>query len=154
MDNQPYQSPNFQFLASIDPVLVELGARAERYALEDPNTSMIKVRQLGELLAQTIGAKFGVQRDARMDQRSLIDDLYRRQALPAEIKDLFHEIRMQGNQANHQMQGDQGKAITLLRFVRKISVWYFRTHHNDKVKFGPFSPPVATADTDAESQED
>ena len=154
MDSNSYHSPNFQFLKAVNPLLVELGARAEKYALEDPNTAMLKVRQLGELLAQTTAARFGIQPDSRGDQRSLIDDLYRRRALPPEIKNLFHEIRMEGNQANHQMQGDQGKAITMLRFVRKISVWYFRTHHNSNVKIGPFSPPIAKRDTDAESKEE
>lgn len=54
------RSPNFQFLQMVAP-LVELGSRAERYALEDPNTATIKVRQLGELLAQSVAAKFGIE---------------------------------------------------------------------------------------------
>ena len=152
MDTNSYHSPNFDFLKSVNPLLVELGARAELYALEDPNTAMLKIRQLGELLAQTVAARFGIQTDTQRDQRSLIDDLYRRRALPPEIKNLFHEIRMEGNQANHEMQGEQGKAITMLRFVRKISVWYFRTHHNSNIKIGPFSPPIATPDTDSDSK--
>jgi len=56
-----FQSPNFQFLEKVDPLLVELGARAECYSLDDPNTSMIKSRQLGELLAQIIASKNGIR---------------------------------------------------------------------------------------------
>lgn len=86
MSSSTYQSPNFQFLDKIDPLLVELGACAERYALDDPNTSMIKVRQLGELLAQLVAAKHGIRSDSRnRDQRTLIDELYRPRAIPAEI---------------------------------------------------------------------
>lgn len=153
MTNKPrYQSPNFHFLATVDPLLVELGARAEHYALDDPNTSMLKIRQLGELLAQSAAAQFGIQTDSRnQEQRGLIDDLYRRRFLPPDIKDLFHSVRMEGNQAVHQLHGDQGRAITLLRFVRKIAVWYYRTHHNGNAKVGPFVPPVATNNADAET---
>ena len=149
------RSPNFHFLAQVDPLLVEIGARAERYALDDPNTAMIKVRQLGELLAQSVAAKFGIDttQDGQIkDQRTLIDDLYRSRALPAEIKERFHEIRKEGNQANHRMHGDQGRAITLLRFARQVAVWFYRTYVNNNMKLGPFVPPVPTADTNEESR--
>ncbi len=153
--NSHFKSPNFQFLEKIDPLLVELGARAERYALDDPNTSMIKVRQLGELLAQVVAAKNGIRSDSRQkDQRSLIDELYRSRAIPAEIQTLFHTIRMDGNDANHAMKGHEGQAITLLRHARKIAVWYFRSYVNGNIKLGSFVPPLATADTGDEAKEE
>jgi len=150
-----FNSPNFQFLESVDPLLVELGARAERYALEDPNTSMIKLRQLSELLAQLIASKSGVKADSRQkDQRTLIDELYSRRVIPAEIKSLFHTIRMEGNDANHAMQGHEGQAITLLRHARKIAVWYYRAYVNGNLKLGGFAPPVPKADTSKEAKEE
>ena len=83
-------SDNFKFLVKVNLLLAELGGRAESYALEDPNTSMLKARQLGELLAQSTAAKFGITVDSRRtDQRSLIDDLYRKRLLPSEVKSLF-----------------------------------------------------------------
>ncbi len=149
------QSPNFQFLESVDPMFAELGAHAERYALDDPNTSMIKVRQFGELLAKFIASKNGVQIGGfHKGQRDLIDDLFRAQAIPAEIQSLFHTIRMEGNGANHAMEGHQGQAITLLRHARKVAVWFFRSYVNGNAKLGAFSPPVPTADTTAEAQEE
>ncbi|WP_146593775.1 type I restriction-modification enzyme R subunit C-terminal domain-containing protein [Novipirellula galeiformis] len=36
-------------MSKIEPLLGELGARAERYSLDNPNTAMMKIRQLGEL---------------------------------------------------------------------------------------------------------
>ena len=147
-------SPNFQFLASIDPVLVELGARAEGYALEDPNTSMMKVRQLGELLAQFIGSKSGVLSSREKDQRSLIDELYRSTAITPDIKNLFHTVRMEGNDAIHALQGTEGQAITLLRHVRNIAVWTFRSYVNGNAKLGGFVPPVSTKDTGKEAMDE
>jgi len=118
MSRKITQSHNFQFLEAIDPVLVELGARAELYALDDPNTSMLKTRQLGELLAQSTASKYGIRIDGdQKNQHTLIGELYSRRAFPTEIKNLFHEIRKEGIQANHAMQGDQGRAITKLTIM-------------------------------------
>ena len=41
-------SPNFAFLAEHDEQLVRLAALAERYFADDPNTSLIKLRQFSE----------------------------------------------------------------------------------------------------------
>ena len=148
-------SPNFQFLEKIDPLLVELGARAERYALDDPNTSMIKVRQLGELLAQFVAAKNGIRSDSRnKDQRSLIDELYRARGITAEIQSLLHTIRMEGNDANHAMKGHEGQAITLLRHARKVAVWAYRSYINDNIKLGGFRPPLPKTDTGKEAKDE
>jgi type I restriction enzyme, R subunit len=46
------RSLNFEFLRPHEPLLVKLGAAAERYCFEDPNVSLFKLRQFGELLAQ------------------------------------------------------------------------------------------------------
>ena len=50
-------SANFDFLAKHDPQLVRLGGLAERYFKDDPSTSLIKLRQFGELLAQLTAAR-------------------------------------------------------------------------------------------------
>ena len=46
------QSPNFGFLGRYDASLVMVGARAEQYFPDDPVTTLMKLRQFGELLAQ------------------------------------------------------------------------------------------------------
>ena len=150
--NSHFKSPNFQFLEKIDPLLVELGARAERYALDDPNTSMIKVLQLGELLAQFVAAKNGIWSGSRKkDQRTLIDELYRARGITAEIQSLFHTVCMEGNDANHAMKGHEGQAITLLRHARKVAVWAYRSYMTDNLKLGGFRPPLPKADTGKEA---
>ena len=42
----PEQSSNFNFLAEHDSLLVELAQAAERVFSSDPNTTLIKLRQL------------------------------------------------------------------------------------------------------------
>lgn len=44
----PYPPSNFGFLAEHDALFVELTASAERAFASDPNTTLIKLRQLGE----------------------------------------------------------------------------------------------------------
>jgi hypothetical protein len=43
---------NFAHLQAHDDQLVRLGMLAERYFADDPNTALLKLRQLAELLAQ------------------------------------------------------------------------------------------------------
>jgi type I restriction enzyme R subunit len=45
---------NFAQLRGYDEQLFRLGLLAERYFPEDPNTALIKLRQLGERLAQQV----------------------------------------------------------------------------------------------------
>ena len=59
MTNPPIQTANFGFLAKYDAQLARLGALAERYFGDDPNTSLMKLRQFAELLAQLTAAKTG-----------------------------------------------------------------------------------------------
>ena len=56
MTEIPIPSANFAFLAQHDVQLVRLGALAERYFRDDPNTCLIKLRQFGEVLAQLVAA--------------------------------------------------------------------------------------------------
>jgi len=43
------QPSNFSFLASRSPQLAKLGALAERYFLNDPPGTLIKLRQFGSI---------------------------------------------------------------------------------------------------------
>lgn len=50
---------NFAHLEEHDEQFLRLGLLAERYFPEDPNTSLLKLRQLTELLAQHVAANVG-----------------------------------------------------------------------------------------------
>jgi type I restriction enzyme R subunit len=58
-------SSNFEFLADYDPVFLQLATAAERAFSSDPNTTLIKLRQLGEALAQDFTARTGIVFDAK-----------------------------------------------------------------------------------------
>ena len=74
---------NFSFLKAHDEQLVRLGRLAERYFPEDPNTCLLKLRQLAELLAQLTATRVGAYQSAEEGQYELINRL-RNQDLDAQ----------------------------------------------------------------------
>lgn len=93
------QISNFSHLAAHDEQLARLGALAEHYFPEDPNTSLLKLRQFGELMAQDIAARFGEYTSTEEKQVDLLRRLQARRAIPREVGDLFYRIRTAGNDA-------------------------------------------------------
>ena len=70
----PKSSTNFGFLAKHDRHLARLAGFAELYCSSDPNTSLVKQRQVVERLAQLAAARFGVEGAPNL--RGLISELY------------------------------------------------------------------------------
>ncbi len=141
---------NFDFLEQHDIQLVRLGALAERYFHDDPNTCLIKVRQFGELLAQLIAAKTGLLQPGEESQADLLRRLKFERLLPSQVADLFHEIRILGNRASHGAGGTAAEALNALKYARQAGVWFHRTYgNNPKFHAGPFQPPAAPEDAAA-----
>ncbi len=53
------QDSNFQFLKNKNELFYQLGFIAEQNFSNDPNTTLIKLRQLGEARAQDIASRLG-----------------------------------------------------------------------------------------------
>lgn len=137
-----FTSPNFAFLTQYDEVLVRHAALAERYVFDDPNSALLKLRQLGELLAQHAAAYTGITVEARDSQHELLDRLHDRQIINAQVAQLFHGLRKAGNQAAHQHTGDRREALHQLQIARKLAVWFHKAFGGDPhFKAGPFVPP-------------
>ena len=68
---------NFDMLRAYEAQLWRLGALAERYFAEDPNTSLLKLRQLSDVLSD-------VQKRNRV--KNLLADLSRRNLIAPERK--------------------------------------------------------------------
>ncbi|MEZ5668338.1 MAG: DUF4145 domain-containing protein [Alphaproteobacteria bacterium] len=113
------RSDNFGFLAQYDAQLVRHAALAERYFAEDPSTSLIKLRQFSELLAQQVAARTARLPDA--DEKA-VDVLRRLSAdwiISRDVADLFHQLRIAGNRAVHDGAGghraDAGHLVSSVR---------------------------------------
>lgn len=130
-------SPNFGFLAVHDPQLARLGALAERYFADDPNTCLIKLRQFGEVLAQLTAANVGMYTSPDEKQLDLLRRLRDRGILKGDVDRLFHELRKMGNTATHALRSDQRSALSGLKYARFLGVWFHRVFSGDH----SFSPP-------------
>ena len=137
---------NFDMLRAYEPQLWRLGALAERYFAEDPNSSLLKLRQLAELLAKSLAARGGLYTSQEETQYELIRRLQTENLLPREIRQVFDEIRVTGNAANHALTGDHAKALATLKLCWQLSVWFHRTFKQSDFRSGPFFPPTPSGD--------
>jgi type I restriction enzyme, R subunit len=134
-------SPNFGFLEIHDPQLVRLGALAERYFTDDPNTCLIKLRQFGELLAQMLAARVGMY-DYDERQIDLMRRLRDRGILKGKVYDLFNKLRLAGNEATHALAADQRTALSNLKYAHQLGIWFHRiATKNPDFNPGSFVPP-------------
>jgi type I restriction enzyme R subunit len=140
---------NFAQLRGYDEQLFRLGLLAERYFPEDPNTALIKLRQLGERLAQQVASRFGVFSSIEETQLALIRRLETEGLIEREVAGLFHDLRITGNTATHGLQGDHASALSSLKIAWQLGVWFHRTFGDPEFRSGPFrppQPPVAESD--------
>lgn len=142
---------NFHFLEIYDAQLVRLGALAERYFKDDPNTCLIKLRQFAELLAQQLAARMGLFTTSDEPFADLLQRLKAERAMPREAGDLFHQLRIAGNQAAHAHRDDHAGALTGLKLARQLAVWFHKTFGSETgFRPGPFVPPSSPQDASAD----
>lgn len=137
---QQPESPNFAFMREHDPLLLQLCAAAERYCITDPNTTLLKLRQFGEAIAQHLAAAFGLDAGAESGQADLLAVLQRRGHLDRDIADLLHTLRREGNEAAHRFQTAPRQAKEGLRTARTLAIWFHRAFGRNTRHFkpGPF----------------
>lgn len=134
-------SPNFGFLAALDPVLAQYGAKAERYVFDDPAVALLKIRQFAEVLAQQAAAHTGLFTSPEEPLADLLRRLKEARITDFEVADLFHAIRVAGNRAVHENVGTQRDALHHLRMAWRLGVWFQRAFKDHSFKAGPFIPP-------------
>lgn len=150
MATREHPRSNFAHLEVHDVQLVRLGMLAERYFPDDPNTALLKLRQLTELLAQLVAAKVGLYTSREEAQYDLLRRLQDQNILPREVAQLFGEVRRAGNAANHAITGDHRTALAVLKISWQLGIWFHRTFANPAFKSGPFVPPSPPKDESEE----
>ena len=141
---------NFAHLQACDEQLARLGALAEKYFADDPNTSLIKMRQFGELLARHTAAQMGLlEADKEESQYELVRRLRDEGILSQEIYQLFGEIRRAGNAASHAILGDQATTLNVLKFGWQLGIWFQRTFFRQDFKPESFITPSTKVEAEA-----
>jgi hypothetical protein len=115
MKSRPALSSNFAHLQAHDEQLLRLGMLAERYFSEDPNTCLVKLRQLSEALAQLVVSNVGILDHPEDGQYELLSRLRDHGILHYEIRQPFGEVRRMGDSANHALTGDHRTALVMLK---------------------------------------
>ncbi|MGE0598983.1 MAG: type I restriction-modification system endonuclease, partial [Dehalococcoidia bacterium] len=146
----PSLSPNFAYLEQHDEQLVRLGLLAERYFPDDPNTTLLKLRQFAELLAQLTASQTGIYSSPEEPQFELLRRLQDASILPREIAQLFSEVRRAGNSASHKAAGDHRTALSCLKICWQLGLWYHRTFAQPGYESGPFTPPATPSDNSSQ----
>lgn len=133
---------NFSFLEEHDPLFVELAFSAEQAFSSDPNTTLIKLRQLAEAMAQHIAAQAGIEFDERTSQSDLLYKISNELKLDPIIRNLFHTLRIEGNKATHQFKTQHKEAKDGLLVAYKLAIWFHQSFSKVGIQFkpGPFQP--------------
>ena len=130
----PFAS-NFEFLKVHDALLFQLALTAEKSFVPDPNTTLVKLRQLGEALAQEIAARIGIEVDSQTRQLDLLRQIDLKLRFDRGVSDAFHQMRRLGNSATHDFSSASHKdALNCLQIAWSLSAWFHQTFGGDKAK--------------------
>lgn len=139
-----YKSTNFSFLNGISSDLDRLYGiitQAEIYLHSDPQTSLIKVRRFGELLAQEIAARNGKFIEHKEEQITLLKRLKNAGIFREKIEGFFHIIRMNGNEAVHEDLNDYNRALNSLENAYNIARWFCYSYISETMSIHDFIEP-------------
>ncbi len=126
---------NFEFLKKHYQWLFKLAESAERNYSPDPNTSLIKMRQLGEAIAQSIAARVGVEFGNNVKQIDLLRELDFKLRLDENVRDAFHTIRKLGNTATHTFDSASHRdALKAIMVGHALSMWFHITFGGSAAK--------------------
>ncbi len=134
---------NFEFLKAHSQALVTLGATAEKIFPLDPSSCVSKLRLLAEAIAKDIAAQLGVQLQ-QPTQAELLRAIDNRLGLDAQIRQMFHLLRVRGNEAIHEAAPNIGyrEALDSLKVAREVALWFHRTFGKEpNFRPGPFVLP-------------
>ena len=137
---------NFKFLHSTWPVLAELGDLAEKNLYLDPNTSLIKLRMLGELLAKYLLAYENYEDPIDGKQISRLNLLNSKGIIPERLVPFFHSLRIIGNKATHEVYGTKEDAQTHLKLAHRLGVWFRQTYGEGEYTYQDFILPKQPLD--------
>ena len=129
------------------PHLAKLARSALAYYPDDPNTVLIKLRQLGEAILQNTAQHHHIDADGSDKQRDLLTLLqYRELILPDDIADHLHALRQQGNRAAHDYHEDANDAAACLQHAAAIITWHYHTYYAAEVEAKAQAAEAAAAE--------
>lgn len=81
-------SSNFAFLKGVNDFLFNIARAAERNYPDDPNTTLVKLRQFGEAMAVHLASLFGI--DSAENQHELLKEFGKIKGFDDTVLSAFH----------------------------------------------------------------
>lgn len=120
---------NFSFFKDEWEFLAKLGESAERNLSNDPHTSIIKLRLLGESIAKGVLASDNIREAYDTRQVDRLNTMKKEGLVDPEMLDVFHTLRRKGNSASHEATyGTTDEAKHLLALAYQISIWFMEVY--------------------------
>lgn len=120
---------NFSFFKGDWEVLAKLGESAERNLYNDPHTSIMKLRLLGESIAKAVLASDNIRESYDTKQVDRLNTMKKEGLAEPEMLDIFHTLRRKGNTASHEASyGTTEEAKQLLALAYQISIWFMEVY--------------------------
>lgn len=141
---------NFEFLSPYNLYWASIARGAEKNYFEDPETTITKLRKLGELLAIAIAEKNSLVPDG-LDQFELLREFNRAKYVDSTNFARLHTLRRLGNKAVHAQKSEQvpsfnelmDDALEALRASHGLCYWFCRKYWNQELREQPFQEPTA-----------
>jgi type I restriction enzyme R subunit len=119
------KSINFEQLRDRWSELADLAGFAESYAHSDPIAALSKLRMFCEQSAKAIRFELRLPKLYRPGLLDLLDDASFQEAVPRLIVSKMHVLRVEGNRAVHNNEGDTTTALRLLKDAHDLAKWLF-----------------------------
>lgn len=147
-------SQNFEFLRQARPELADIAAFAERYAHDDPASSLIKQRSFVELAVVAIYERYRLRPPLSDNLHDLMIDEAFRDAVPEVVQNKLHTVRKAGNHAAHPRRPIVPKvALDCLAQLFDIARWFHVQVDQGQLGAAPtYTPPTRDTDPKAASK--
>ncbi|QPJ64625.1 MAG: hypothetical protein G3M78_04150 [Candidatus Nitrohelix vancouverensis] len=141
-------SAEFKFLKRHEPQLHALLVLAANYPKDDPQASLIRLRQFGELLARVWIQKLHVFSENTEPYIDLLDRVREQGKLEPEVYAGLNTLRLEGNKALHFFIGDKESAQSNLKLAKKLARAFDARFGKDGDRLeSPFKPEQLAAST-------
>jgi len=135
---------NFEFLKDVNDQLFILAFAAEKNYPDDPNITMFKLRQFGEVMATQLGQVLDAGYFDR--QVDLVRELAKNKNIDSKTIEIFTKLRQVGNTAVHDLNEGLHDAQMMLRLTHSLSKWYYYLiKPNSDLVIPPFVLPTRVA---------
>lgn len=147
MEISPMRSQNFEFLRRKRDVLADLAGFAERYAHEDPASSLIKQRTFIEHAVSAIYERYRIQPPFSDNLNDLLNAESFRQSVPEVVQNKLHMVRKAGNHAAHPRRPITNQlSLECLAQLFDIARWFHvQVDEGDLADASTFMPPPPEA---------